>query len=86
MFIADEDKYSLKLAGDLAYLQQDYSSALDYYTEYLSHTTSETGGTIRDVCESVVRCHHSLGNTGETQQSLEKLISVGHASNVLQLR
>ena len=38
-----EQFYSLKLAGDLAYLGRDFSRAAEMYEKYLRASTAETG-------------------------------------------
>ena len=38
---SNEDYYSFKLAGDLAYLNRNYSGAVDLYKIYLENTKEE---------------------------------------------
>ena len=84
--LSEEDNYSFKLAGDLAYLNKDYSSAIDFYNKYLENTKSEGGGTVRDVLESVTRSYICLRDFKNAQIYCDKLLKVGHLVNVLQLR
>jgi len=83
---SDEDYYSFKLAGDLAYFNKDYIGAVDLYKIYLENTKSEGGGTIRDVLESVTRCYICLKDFDEANVYCDKLLKVGHLVNVLQLQ
>ena len=84
--VDDNDCMSYKLNGDLAYATRDYRAACKHYTEYLSRTSSVTGGAMRDVLEGVIRCHMVLGSHGEARECLDKLMIIGHAANVLKLR
>ena len=49
-------------------------------------STAETGGTLRDVLDSLVRCHLALEDFDEADAVCRKLIKVGHVQNVLMLR
>ena len=87
MIAVDEnDCMSHKLNGDLAYATRDYRAALDHYSEYLSRTSSVTGGAMRDVLEGVIRCHMVLGSHAQAKEALDKLMTIGHVPNVLKLR
>ena len=87
VFVVDEnDCMSSKLNGDLAYATRDYRAALKYYNEYLSRSSSVTGGAMRDVLEGVIRCNMVLGCQDDARECLDKLMIIGHAQNVLKLR
>ena len=89
VIVVDEnDCMSFKLNGDLAYATRDYRAALEHYSEYLSRTSSVTGGAMRDVLEGVIRCHMVLGSQADAKGCLDKLMTmtIGHAPNVLKLR
>ena len=45
-----------------------------------------SGGTLRDVLESVIRSYMALEDLKNAERYCEQLIKVGHAQNVLLLR
>ena len=49
-------------------------------------STAETGGNLRDVLESLVRCHLALNDFDKADAVCKKLVKVGHVQNVLLLR
>ena len=57
-------------------------------TDYFSFraSTAETGGTLRDVLDSLVRCHLALNDFDKADTVCRKLIKVGHVQNTLLLR
>lgn len=83
---APEEFYSLKLAGDHAYLVKEYNKAVGLYEKYIRYSTAETGGNLRDVLESLVRCHLALNDFDKADAVCKKLVKVGHVQNVLLLR
>lgn len=52
----------------------------------LRASTAETGGTLRDVLDSLVRCHLALNDFDKADTVCRKLIKVGHVQNTLLLR
>ena len=52
----------------------------------LRNTTSEGGGIVRDVLESLTRSYIELGDLTRAREAYEKLVKVGHLQNVLLVR
>ena len=50
------------------------------------NTTSQGGGVVRDVLESLTRSYMELGDLTRARETYEKLVKVGHLQNVLLLR
>ena len=49
-------------------------------------TACERGGALRDVRESVARCHLAAGDVELAARACDQLAAVGHAQNLLLLR
>ena len=49
-------------------------------------TTSQGGGVVRDVLESLTRSYMELGDLTRARETYEKVVKVGHLQNVLLLR
>jgi len=84
--VSSSDCVSLKFAGDLSYSQKDFSQATRFYEQFLRSTTSESGGLVRDVLESLARSYLAAGDLGSAQSACSRLQKVGHLQNVLLLR
>ena len=50
------------------------------------NTTSQGGGVVRDVLESLTRSYMELGDLTRARETYEKLVKVGHLQNVLLVR
>lgn len=84
--LVSQESISLKFAGDLAYSQRAYSEAVQYYEKYLRNSTSQGGGIVRDVLESLTRSYMESGDLSRARETYERLVKVGHLQNVLLVR
>ena len=50
------------------------------------NATSQGGGVVRDVLESLTRSYMELGDLTRARETYEKLVKVGHLQNVLLVR
>jgi len=83
--VTDEEKFCHKQAADLAYKNKNFKLAIELYETYLREMRP-SGGTLRDVLESVIRSYMALEDLKNAERYCEQLIKVGHAQNVLLLR
>ena len=70
----------------MAFLNRNYSGAVDLDKIYLENTKSKGGGTIRHVLESVTRCYICLNDFDKANLYCDKLLKVVHLVNVFQLQ